>query len=271
MISIIICTPADDITPDQRTNIVSTIGCDHEIIVIPNTNREYSIFQAYNIGVKKSSGEILGFIHNDVTFETGGWGLSIEHILKDNRIGLVGVIGGHIAPDFPAYYSECPYISSRNADNDNGKVMNHESGYWDSHGLADVAVVDGQQMFMPKDIFPPLSFDEERYRGFHGYDMDISMQVHSIGKRVVVTNQYKSVHMWNESKWDNPKLIKELTYALNTFVEKWQSDLPLICGIQKPKEEVDSLMNIWHNSYRYRMILQSKSYRLGKFFTKLFI
>lgn len=270
MISIIICSRHSDVSEEQRHNIESTIGCPHEIIFIDNSGNQYDLYQAYNEGVRKSTGDVLLFIHDDVTYKCNGWGLTIERILKDESIGLVGVLGSHVIPDFPAYYSESPYLSGNNADNDNGAVRSFSEGNWDDNGLVDVAVVDGQQLFMPRRLFPPLAFDDRHYHGFHGYDMDISMQVHSIGKRVVVTNKIISEHQWSESKWDDEGMTRPLYASMQVFVDKWSDQLPMVVGIDKPSVEIDNMMNLWHDSCRYRQMRQSKAYRLGKALLKPF-
>ena len=270
MISIVVCSRNRDIATDQRHNIESTIGTEHEIIVVDNSENRYNIFQAYNAGVERSRGDILLFLHDDVRYKCNDWGKEVEHLFSDESIGLVGVIGSHVMPDFPVYYSESPYLSSYNADNDNGVIQSHADGYWNKCGTADVAVVDGQQMFIPRRLFPPLAFDEEHYDGFHGYDMDISMQVQALGKRVVVTNRIASEHAWSESKWNDRKMTGQLYDAMDVFVGKWQDRLPLIRGIEKPTVEIENMLALWHDSYRYRMIQQSKAYRLGKFLLRPF-
>ena len=270
MISIIICSRNSDISPESRHNITSTIGCEHEIIVVDNCANRYNIFQAYNIGVERCKGDVLLFLHDDVSYKCNGWGKTVEHILQDESIGLVGVIGSHVMPNFPAYYSESPYLSCHNEDNDNGVIQTHNDGYWNEQGIADVAVVDGQQMFIPRNLFPPLRFDEEHFSDFHGYDMDISMQVQALGRRVVVTNQISSEHLWNEKKWENKNMTQPLYQAMGIFFAKWQAKLPLVCGISKPAVEMENMLSLWHDSYRYRVVQQSKAYRLGKALIKPF-
>lgn len=270
MISIIICSRQPDISEEQRHNIDSTIGCPHEIIAIDNSRHQYDIFQAYNEGVRRSVGDVLLFLHDDLTYKCNGWGWVVERIFEDESIGLVGVLGSHVVPDFPAYCSESPYMSCNNADNDNGVVKSYSEGYWNEKGQAEVNVVDGQQMFLPRRLFPPLAFDEQRYHGFHGYDMDLSMQVHSIGKRVVVTNQIVSEHRWSESKWDNDDMTRPLYEAMDVFVDKWRDSLPMVKGIEKPSIEIGNMMSLWRDAYRYRQLRQSKAYRFGKTLLKPF-
>ena len=58
MISCIICSRQPDIPAELKENIASTIGCEHEIIVIDNSSNRETICSAYNQGVRKSRGGI---------------------------------------------------------------------------------------------------------------------------------------------------------------------------------------------------------------------
>ena len=66
MISIIICSRDKSISEELSTNISETINHDYELIVIDNSKNKYSIFEAYNSGIKKSKGLYWCFIHDDI-------------------------------------------------------------------------------------------------------------------------------------------------------------------------------------------------------------
>ena len=83
MISIIICSRNLGIDPKLSTNITSTIGCECELIVIDNSQNKYSIFQAYNIGIEKSTSEIICFVHGDVLFHSKDWGKKLIEIFEN--------------------------------------------------------------------------------------------------------------------------------------------------------------------------------------------
>src|SRR5574344_1136126 len=107
MISCIICSRTPEISIQQRENIEKTIGVEYEIVVIDNSRNTYTIFSAYNEGVKRAVGDILCFMHDDIIFETNEWGITVEQILKQTEIGAVGVAGTHYLPNFPCYWSDC--------------------------------------------------------------------------------------------------------------------------------------------------------------------
>lgn len=74
MISCIICSRSSKISEELEKNIVETIGCDYELVVIDNSRNEYSIFSAYNKGVKRAKGNVLCFMHDDILYRTSNWG-----------------------------------------------------------------------------------------------------------------------------------------------------------------------------------------------------
>ena len=114
MISCIICSRQLDISAELKENIASTIGCEYELVVIDNSKNEYSIFSAYNEGVRRANGNVLCFMHEDILYHTQGWGNKITELLDDESIGIIGFGGSHLAPKAPIYWSNSPYISETN-------------------------------------------------------------------------------------------------------------------------------------------------------------
>ena len=78
MISFIICAASPALLENLRKNIHETTGVEFELIIVENYDNRYNIFQAYNIGVKRSQYSILCFLHEDVLFVTPGWGKMIR-------------------------------------------------------------------------------------------------------------------------------------------------------------------------------------------------
>ena len=80
MISCIICSRRSDISAELKENIASTIGCEYELVAIDNSKKEYSIFSAYNEGVRRANGEILCFMHEDILYHTQGYFVNIFNL-----------------------------------------------------------------------------------------------------------------------------------------------------------------------------------------------
>ena len=122
MLSIIICSRDGHLPQEQAENIAATVGCEYELVVIDNSDNRYTLFSAYNEGVRRAKGEVLCFRHDDIMHRSEGWGRVAVELLQDETIGLVGVGGCHFLPSAPAYWSQSPYLSIYNIDNDNGTL-----------------------------------------------------------------------------------------------------------------------------------------------------
>ena len=93
MISLIVCSRSIDISDELKQNIQSTIGAEYELVAIDNSQNEYSIFSAYNEGVRRSKYPYLCFMHDDIIYHTQGWGLKvIEHFVHEFSFSLVNLL-----------------------------------------------------------------------------------------------------------------------------------------------------------------------------------
>lgn len=264
MISCIICSRRPDISAELKENIASTIGCEYELVVIDNSKNEYSIFSAYNEGVRRAKGDILCFMHEDILYHTQGWGEIIDDLLQDESIGQIGVAGSHFMPKAPMYWINTPYIAQYNIQSAEGNQLHNNTGDF-INNLADVVVVDGVCMFMCRSMFDSIHFDEEHYTDFHAYDMDISMQMQSIGKRVCVTNAVLIEHFWSESSLGNKAYMARLDKNMSIFYNKWQHLLPMVRGVDLPEIVIRRMNNLAIQAYDATRIRRSKAYLLGKF------
>lgn len=263
--SIIICSRQKDVPEELRRYIAASIGVDYELVVIDNSQNDFSLFSAYNEGVRRSNGEILCFCHEDILFHSDNWGTAVREILSDESIGALGVIGTHFLPNAPMYWWSSPFISQYSLNNDNGKVtMNDTRNYF--HGnVADVVAVDGVCFFIPRRMFSTIRFDDQAYSGFHVYDMDICMQIQHFGKRVCVTDVLMIEHFWSEDSIRNRKYMAKLDENLNIFHRKWGGMLPIVRGLDEPEIVLDRLNNLCIQAYDSIRVRKSKAYRIGRF------
>jgi hypothetical protein len=213
MISIIICGRDKDISAALRNNIQATIGVEYEIIVIDNSQHAYSIFEAYNKGVTLSQYEIVCFMHDDLVFESLNWGAIVLHQLEQKQVGAVGVAG-------TPYYASLPggWWSG-------GIICQHISGQKDYayatpiNEALPVVVVDGLWFCIRKELFKTISFDETRFKGFHYYDVDISLQIKNLGLEIL--SLYNITIKHSSGKLDPIWLQNALIVQ-----EKWSKQLP---------------------------------------------
>jgi hypothetical protein len=76
------------------SNINATKGCSYELIIVDNSEKKYTIFEAYNIGIK---GGFWCFIHDDINIHSKDWGNHMRQIFESNsQIGLIGIASAKV-------------------------------------------------------------------------------------------------------------------------------------------------------------------------------
>jgi hypothetical protein len=197
MISIIICSRKKEIDTNLSENIKNTVGCEYELIVIDNSENKYSIFEAYNLGIKKSTGEYLCFMHDDIFIHTVGWGNILNNIFNtDYHIGLLGVAGTKIKTRMPSGWWNC--ANEYKEINIIQHLENKEVEKWDygfnNSTISEVVAIDGVFMAIRKDEHIHFS---TVMKGFHNYDLNISLEYKIKGYKIVVTNSILIEHLSN--------------------------------------------------------------------------
>ena len=282
MISCVICSRRPDISAELKENIASTIGCEYELIVIDNSKNEYSIFSAYNEGVRRANGDVLCFMHEDIMYHTQGWGKIVDsYFINDTNMGLIGNVGTHLMPKTISGWYHPMLYSGGCIQNTNG-IRNYqiEDKYLKktNQNIIEVVAVDGMWFCIPGKLFTKIKFDQNTFSHFHCYDLDICMQIKESGYKICVTNEIILEHnsygnfdmQWYE---DSRK-----------FYEKWKNILPLTSGLDITNEEINirtDIVNqvmVWQNAYaqcndELLKMRKSYAYRIGKFivsFLKVF-
>lgn len=189
MISVIICHRNKEYLNKISDNIKNTIGTDYELIIIDNTTNQYSIFEAYNIGVSKSNNEIICFSHEDIIFHTNDWGINVLNHFKNSEIGIIGICGGNSMPICPAPWWNSEILNDHLANNintweDKPSWHNFKNPY--NQNATEALLIDGAWFCTRKSYFTEIRFDNINFKGFHCYDSDICLQVKQIHKKIVV-------------------------------------------------------------------------------------
>lgn len=274
MISIIICSRHKEINKDLAFNIKSTIGnVAYEIIWINNSNNSYSIFTAYNEGVKKAKYNYLCFMHEDIIFHSANWGEIINNIFyKNSIIGMIGVVGGcYISHNSISWYSSYPYTlgklyQGKNINGSYQKIMENFNNDQINHNY--VKTIDGLFMVIPNKLFTTkeIYWDSNTYKGFHLYDFDMSMQINSLGYQIYVTNdiliEHKSSGCTNKQYYDNLikfhkkwiNLLPQSSIEQKAITKEFINDLAI-----KPFEEIVQLKKIIDNQNK---LLNSTPYKI---------
>lgn len=221
MISLIICSRTPKLPQSLVENVVNTIGCAYEWVVIDNSENRYSIFEAYNLGIKKSKGDYWCFMHDDILLHTLGWGEVLFDVFKsDESIGLIGIAGAKVKTKMPSAWWDCEDQYKRmhlKQHFKSGEIRDWNIGNQTSP-LEEVVAIDGVFMVARKD--ERIRFLES-LKGFHNYDLNLSFEYLQKGYKVMVTNLIYLEHFSNgilNASW------YESTVALHN---KYHSFLPL--------------------------------------------
>lgn len=249
MISIVTCTKNRKSIGELETNIAATIGVPFELIVIENPIGAFGIAEAYNRGGRQTIYPVICFMHDDILFETENWGPVVLQHLSDERIGLIGLAGGDTKGWVPSSWSSSIYPSEVN-------LVQHykykialpqrivHSGYRNSSDKARrVASLDGVWMCVRREVFEKFKFDEKTFTGFHGYDIDYSLQVGTEYQVVVVFDLV--LHHFSEGRFD-----KSWIDAAIKVSNKWYNRLPYSVRDLSRKELVNQHWTSMRNFMR---------------------
>lgn len=219
MISIIVCSLHHKPSAEFEKNVHVTIGdVVYEFVWIDNSDNKYSICQAYNMGVKQARYPFLCFMHEDIVFYTKDWGKMAINALSDATVGLLGVQGCTYFDQSTIYWTMSGF-----------KKANTILPWQDCKRKEDdfpipgdeVVMVDGMWLFTRKELFEEIHWDENSFRGFHMYDMDLCMQIINRGKNIKLLGelwiQHNSYGNWNTDFFNGCKI----------FHEKWDHVLPV--------------------------------------------
>lgn len=234
LISIIICSRKKTLTYAFSKNIEETIGCEFELIVIDNSQNTYSIFEAYNLGIAKSTSKYLCFVHDDIRFHTQNWGIIVDEIFaKNDQIGLIGIAGAKTKTKMPSAWWDCPkqnqvvnVLQHRNE----SKIEKWNFGF-KSEKWEEVVVIDG--VFMAMKRIKNFQF-QTKLQGFHNYDLNISFEMNKLNKKIVVTNRLLIEHFsmgnidesWLESTYQIHKLYEDvLPLSTNSILKDKQLEI----------------------------------------------
>jgi len=223
MISIIICSKSPELLKKVSNSIENTIGIEYEIVVISNPDGQFGICEAYNRGAEIAKYSSLCFCHEDVIFHTSNWGQLVVNHLQDEATGIIGVVGCMIKPNAPSapwiggfpvnsvymlqgVLNGEPYLKHVNPDNDL---------------KSEVVVIDGLWMCCRKEVWEKNRFDQTTLKGFHGYDVDFSLQISQNYRNFVIFD----ILLEHLSNGGNTKTWLDATYKVH---EKWNATFKIL-------------------------------------------
>lgn len=229
MLSIIICSRTYAINDDLSENIKNTVGCEYELIVIDNSKNQKSIFEAYNLGISKSRGHFLCFMHDDLVFHTNNWGNILLTLFNDDKnLGLIGIAGAKVKSRMPSAWWDCPHDQKAAIliqHFSEGRIVNWNYGFEHENNV-EVVTIDGVFMAMRKNEH--IRFNT-KMKGFHNYDLNISLEYKKKNYKIIVTNEILMEH-FSLGNSDEDWLLSTLKAH-----KIYTNDLPIRVGIQDSK------------------------------------
>lgn len=272
MISVIICSASVDLLTSIKSNIAKTIGVPFEIMAYDNAEGKRGICEIYNQGVKDANYEFLCFVHEDVEFNSIGWGNEVIQAFRENRrLGLLGVAGSSYKSMSPSGWqaSQIParinYINLTQQYKYTRKATEIKYCNESSENLAEVAVIDGVWFCGRKDILTKYPFDSSLLQKFHGYDIDISLSV-GVHFDIYVTFKVPLTH-FSEGNFGS-----DWIKAMLLIHEKWHKILPVnkssltqseikFCEKRAFKSFVNTMRKAGNSSYSCLKVLNQSGIR----------
>lgn len=199
-------------------HIRSTIGIlDAEIIPYANQS-EFSLTELYNRGLKESKHDIVVFIHDDISFNCNNWGQAIAKRFRDTDYGILGVAGTtDLVKDSDGiaqpWWAMANRMVGRLRHEINGKVI--DSFYSNRYDYpVQVVCLDGVFIAVHKGRIRKL-FDE-RFKGFHYYDISFTFLNHLAGVKVGVIFEIDLTHKSGGNpnmEWQENQLLFSKIYG----------------------------------------------------------
>jgi hypothetical protein len=190
-ISIIICS----IKPQRFDKVCANYhallsGVEHEIIGIHDAR---SLCEGYNRGIRRATGEILVFSHDDIEILSSDFAAKLlAHMARHDLIGVAGttrVIGGNwLYAGWPHIHGQ---IGSPGTSPGSIKVR-----VFQIRGLAtpNAQAIDGIFLAVRRAVVERIGFDETTFDGWHLYDLDFTYSAHLAGFRAAICHDLCLVH-----------------------------------------------------------------------------
>jgi len=229
MISVVICSRDPRAAEWVSRNLRRTATHRENLQIIIQDNRSPSrgICAVYNEAVRKASGQLIVFMHEDAYMMESGW----DELLRNKfaarpDVGVIGVAGSCALMREPPLWSKAgpPWTF--------GKVvheLDHGREYFltvfnEQDGDQEVAVVDGVWMAVRAELLVECTFDSSTFQGFHFYDIDFCLTA-GLCTRLLVTTDIRIKHFSPGS------FGPEWNQGAQRLLEKWGDRLPIYKGL----------------------------------------
>lgn len=200
------------LVPEYVEQIRNTCGLlDPDIIAIEN-DHQYSLSEAYNMGLAQAKYDIVVFMHDDIKFVTNNWGRKLcKHFTRNPEYGIIGVAGTNNLMSGMWWEDR---ISMHGIVNHSNGLKTWTTRFSDDLGnkLKPMVVLDG--VFFAIDKHKIVHTFNEEFKGFHFYDLAFIFKNFLAGVKIGVFTDIRITHMsvgeTNDEWVINKKQFEEL-------------------------------------------------------------
>ena len=164
---------------------------DVEIIPIEN-NGIYSLTQAYNMIIERSSNDIVVLCHDDIFFDTNDWGVKLLNHFNTTEYGILGVAGTTHLSNSGRWWENMNNMVGIVNHQSNGKKWKSQYCYDFKSEIIETVLLDGVFLSINKKLIKNI-FDED-IKGFHFYDVDFTFSNHINNVKVGVFFDIRITH-----------------------------------------------------------------------------
>lgn len=256
MFTVICCSIDPAAAQRLEKNIAATCGCPYEFIAFDNRTSGDGLCKVYNRCAAGARYDMLCFVHEDVEFQTEGWGQIMAAKLAEKDCGIIGFAGSIL---------KLKHLTAWH--NGGGDLRAHYVQYMrgghhtvdinpDGTDFSPVVTLDGMCLFVRRDVWSETLFDEQTFPRFHGYDIDFTLAV-ACRYRNYVCNTMLIEH------FSTGGYTREWIRTMKRLHCKWRNRLPMF-ATPLPQSEIDRYERV-SESYFIRFMWQK-----GCFFERNF-
>ena len=204
---------------------------DSEIYAMPAVG---SIFASYNALLDhfgpRSDLEALVLVHQDAEIVDTDFCSIVRGVLADPEVGVVGCVGAVGVRSIAWWEASvtCASFINRYDEHGGGDLPSFSWAWSDAPAYARmgaVETIDGFVMVLSPWVVRNLRFDEH-LGAFHGYDLDLCLQVRAAGRRVM-TADFRAIHHRQLEMVPDPA---DWIDAHIRLAEKWDGQMGIGAG-----------------------------------------
>lgn len=171
---------------------------DSEVYPMPSVG---SIFESYNALLEHFAPtddlEALVLVHQDAEIVDDDFCRIVRRTLADPEVGVVGCVGAVGVRSIAWWEASvtCASFINRYDEHGGGDLPSFSWAWSDAPAYArmgEVETIDGFVMVLSPWVVRNIRFDEQ-LGSFHGYDLDLCLQVRSAGRKVM-TADFRAIH-----------------------------------------------------------------------------